>query len=161
MSLGAGSPTLPASRALNVAEEHEAIGRAYTADLRAAAAHRPTDPVADRLIADLLSASQEFATYWNDMAVEPLRSTRKRMIYPHAGPLDVRCDVVRSLATGQRMVSFRPDPHQSSDDIGPLAAHRGRAISINVKDEGRAVGVTSGEVRRVAAGHEEAPDKWG
>ncbi|MFJ4849632.1 MULTISPECIES: helix-turn-helix transcriptional regulator [unclassified Streptomyces] len=106
--------TDPASRALNVAEEHEAIGRGYAADLRVAAARRGSDAVADRLIDDLLEASEEFTRYWNEMAVKPLSSTRKRLVHPHAGPLDVQCDVVVSAATGHRMVIFRPQPGSST-----------------------------------------------
>ncbi|MEU1620323.1 helix-turn-helix transcriptional regulator [Streptomyces sp. NPDC005722] len=103
-----------ASRALNVAEEHEAIGRGYAADLRVAAAGRGSDAAADRLIADLLEASEEFTRYWNEMAVKPMSSTRKRLVHPHAGPLDVQCDIVVSPATGHRMVIFRPQPGSST-----------------------------------------------
>lgn len=102
--------TDPESRALNVPEEHEAIGRAYVADLRAAAARRGTDAVSDHLVADLLRASDEFGQYWTEMLVEPLRSTRKKLVHPHAGPLDVQCDFVLSAATGHRLVIFRPQP---------------------------------------------------
>lgn len=102
--------TDPASRSLNVPEEHEAIGRGYVADLRAAAGRRGRDAVADRLIADLLAASAEFGRYWDEMTVAPLRSTRKQLVHPHAGPLDVQCDFVLSSTTGHRMVIFRPQP---------------------------------------------------
>ncbi|QYN26566.1 helix-turn-helix transcriptional regulator [Amycolatopsis sp. DSM 110486] len=102
--------TDPESRALNVSEEHEAIGRAYVADLRAASARRGTDVVCDQLVVDLLQASDEFGRYWTEMLVEPLRSTRKKLVHPHAGPLDVQCDFVLSAATGHRMVIFRPQP---------------------------------------------------
>ncbi|MEV6607002.1 helix-turn-helix transcriptional regulator [Kutzneria sp. NPDC051319] len=100
--------TDPASRSLNIAGEHEAVGRAYAADLRAAAARRGAD--ADRLVTDLLAASPEFSRYWAAMAVEPLRSARKQLVHPHAGPLDVQCDIVLSSATGHRLVVFRPQP---------------------------------------------------
>lgn len=106
--------TEPASRALNVAEEHEAIGRGYAADLRTAAARRGGDAVADRLIGDLLAASEEFGRYWDDMAVRPLRSTRKQLVHSHAGLLDVQCDFVLSSTTGQRLVIFRPQPGSST-----------------------------------------------
>ncbi|GAA1266571.1 DNA-binding protein [Planotetraspora silvatica] len=102
--------TDPTSRALNVPEEHEAIGRGYAADLRAAGAHRGQDAVSDRLIADLIEASEEFCRYWDDMEVIPLRSTRKTLIHPQAGQLDVQCDFVLSSTTGQRLVIFRPQP---------------------------------------------------
>ncbi|MGP4088163.1 helix-turn-helix domain-containing protein [Streptomyces sp. KR55] len=106
--------TEPESRALNVAEEHEAIGRVYVADLRTAAARRGGDAMADRLIAELLEASEEFARYWDEMTVKPLSSTRKRLVHPHVGPLDVQCDVVLGSATGHRMVIFRPQPGSST-----------------------------------------------
>ncbi|MEV7075795.1 helix-turn-helix transcriptional regulator [Streptomyces sp. NPDC093990] len=102
--------TDPASRSLNVAEEHEQIGRDYAADLRSAVARFGRDAAADSLVADLLQASDEFTRYWDEMAVKPLRSTRKRLVHPHAGPLDVQCDVVLGSATGHRMVIFRPQP---------------------------------------------------
>jgi transcriptional regulator with XRE-family HTH domain len=102
--------TDPASRALNIVEEHDAIGRAYASDLRAATARRGADATAERLVADLLDTSPEFVRHWDDMAVEPLRSARKRLLHPHAGPLDVQCDIVLSSATGHRLVIFRPQP---------------------------------------------------
>ncbi|GII54690.1 DNA-binding protein [Planotetraspora thailandica] len=102
--------TDPASRALNVPEEHETIGRGYVADLRAAGAHRGQDAVSVRLITDLIEASEEFSRYWDDMEVIPLRSTRKKLIHPHAGELDVQCDFVLSSTTGHRLVIFRPQP---------------------------------------------------
>jgi transcriptional regulator with XRE-family HTH domain len=102
--------TDPASRALNIAAEHDAIGRTYASDLRAATARRGSDATAERLVADLLDASPEFAGHWADMAVEPLRSVRKRLQHPHAGSLDVQCDIVLSSATGHRLVIFRPQP---------------------------------------------------
>jgi hypothetical protein len=76
----------------------------------AAAARRGTDAAADGLIADLLAAGPEFARYWDEMTVEPLRSMRKRLIHPHAGELDVQCDIVLSVSTGHRLLMFRPQP---------------------------------------------------
>ncbi|MEU6603149.1 helix-turn-helix transcriptional regulator [Streptomyces flaveolus] len=102
--------TDPTSRELNVVEEHEAIGRGYAADLRAAAARRGEDSTADRLITELLDCSEEFRGYWEEMAVTPLRSTRKQLVHAYAGPLDVQCDIVLSSATGHRLVIFRPQP---------------------------------------------------
>ncbi|SDJ84957.1 helix-turn-helix transcriptional regulator [Nonomuraea jiangxiensis] len=108
--------TDPSSRALNIAEEHEAIGRGYAADLRAASAHRGQDPISGRLIADLLEASEEFSRYWAAMEVLPLRSTRKTLIHSHVGQLDVQCDFVLSSSTGHRLVIFRPQPGSTTAD---------------------------------------------
>ncbi|MGI5521554.1 helix-turn-helix transcriptional regulator [Micromonospora sp. CA-259024] len=108
--------TNPESRVLNVPEEHEAIGRGYVADLRAAAVRGGHDPVSDQLIADLTAASTEFVQYWSDMQVSPLQTTRKILVHPQAGRLDVQCDVVLSTTTGQRLVIFRPQPGTATAD---------------------------------------------
>ncbi|GIF66659.1 hypothetical protein Ais01nite_46940 [Asanoa ishikariensis] len=106
--------TDPESRALNAPEEHESLGRGYVADLRAAAARRGHE--AERLVSDLSAASPEFADYWSDMQVAPLHSTRKLIVHPRAGNLDVQCDYVRSESTGQRLVIFRPQPGSHTAD---------------------------------------------
>jgi transcriptional regulator with XRE-family HTH domain len=108
--------TDPASRDLNVPEEHEKIGRSYAADLRTAAARRGRDAACDRLIADLTEASEEFRRYWEAMEVIPLRSTRKTLDHHRAGRLDVQCDFVLSSSTGQRLVIFRPQPGSATAD---------------------------------------------
>jgi transcriptional regulator with XRE-family HTH domain len=108
--------THPESRILNVPEEHEAIGRGYVADLRAATARRGRDPVSDQLIADLTTTSAEFTRYWSEMQVAPLQTTRKTLVHPQAGRLDVQCDFVLSTTTGQRLVIFRPQPGTTTAD---------------------------------------------
>ncbi|GIF50555.1 helix-turn-helix protein [Asanoa ferruginea] len=108
--------TDPESRALNAPDEHESLGRGYAADLRATAARRGPDPAVERLVADLRAASPEFAGYWSDMQVTPLHSTRKLIVHPRAGNLDVQCDFVRSESTGQRLVIFRPQPGSHTAD---------------------------------------------
>jgi hypothetical protein len=42
--------------------------------------------------------------------VAPLRSSRKTLVHPDAGSLDVQCDFVLSSTTGHRLVVFRPQP---------------------------------------------------
>ncbi|GIF74891.1 helix-turn-helix transcriptional regulator [Asanoa siamensis] len=108
--------TDPASRELNAPQEHESLGRGYVADLRAAASRRGPDPKVERLVADLESASDEFARYWHEMRVTPLHSTRKLIVHPRAGNLDVQCDYVRAESTGQRLVIFRPQPGSHTAD---------------------------------------------
>lgn len=106
--------TEPGSRALNPPEEHAGIGRRYAADLRAATARLGSDRIAQRLVDDLLDASAEFARYWQDMHVQPLRSTPKTLLHPRAGRLEVQCDIVLSTTTGHRLVIFRPQPGSST-----------------------------------------------
>lgn len=99
----------PSSRERNHRSEHERIGRAYAADLRAGLATHPVDDAFARgMVADLLARSDEFRTVWDEHTVAPLSSAPKRILHPHVGELDFQCDVVLSPATGHRLVLFRP-----------------------------------------------------
>jgi transcriptional regulator with XRE-family HTH domain len=102
--------TDPGSRSLNVVEEHEEIGRGYAADLRAAAARRRGDAVADRLIADLLQASTEFRRYWGDGGGTPA-------LHPEAADPSPR-------RTARRAVRLRAELHHRSPH-GDLPAATG------------------------------------
>ncbi|MEU8657338.1 helix-turn-helix transcriptional regulator [Actinoplanes philippinensis] len=101
----------PASRDSNDPAEHERIGQAYAADLRAGVAQRPPgDRFAHGLVADLLQRSPEFARLWSEQHVAALTSAPKLIRHPHVGELDLQCDVVSSPATGHRLILFRPRP---------------------------------------------------
>ena len=101
----------PASREGNDPAEHERIGRAYAADLRAGVAQRPArDRFAHGLVADLLERSVEFRQLWAQHQVVALTSAPKRIRHPLVGELDLQCDVVLSPATGHRLILFRPRP---------------------------------------------------
>jgi transcriptional regulator with XRE-family HTH domain len=98
------------SRQLYPAEDHEEMGRDTVADLRSAVFRRDQDSVARGLVAELTARSSEFAGLWGLGEVAPTRSKRKTLLHPHAGRLDVQCDVVLSPGTGHRLVMFRPQP---------------------------------------------------
>lgn len=101
----------PASRSSNDPAEHERIGRAYAADLRAGVAQRPArDRFAHGLVADLLERSAEFGELWAQQQVVALSSAPKLIRHPLVGELDLQCDVVLSPATGHRLIIFRPRP---------------------------------------------------
>jgi transcriptional regulator with XRE-family HTH domain len=107
----------PASRDGNDPAEHERIGRAYAADLRAGLAQRsPGDGFAHGLVTDLLRRSPEFADLWSQQHVAPLASAPKLIRHPLVGELDLQCDVVLSPATGHRLILFRPRPGSDSHD---------------------------------------------
>ncbi|RSM64485.1 XRE family transcriptional regulator [Kibdelosporangium aridum] len=98
------------SRELYPVEQHAEQGRCFVADLRWAAFQPDRDDSAQRMVADLLACSAEFAGLWESGDVEPLRSCRKVMTHPRAGRLEMQCDVVLSPGTGHRLVMFRPQP---------------------------------------------------
>ncbi|WP_459837729.1 MmyB family transcriptional regulator, partial [Catenuloplanes niger] len=107
----------PASRDGNDPAEHERIGRAYVADLRAGVAQRaPGDRFAHGLVADLLDRSAEFGALWARQEVAALASAPKLIRHPLIGELDLQCDVVLSPATGHRLVLFRPRPGSNAHE---------------------------------------------
>lgn len=107
----------PASRDANDPAEHELIGRAYAADLRAGVAQRsPRDRFAHGLVDDLLHRSTEFADLWSEQHVAALTSAPKLLRHPIVGQLDLQCDVVLSPATGHRLILFRPRPGSESHE---------------------------------------------
>ncbi|MFF8675406.1 helix-turn-helix transcriptional regulator [Streptomyces sp. NPDC015242] len=107
----------PASRDSNDPAEHERIGRAYAADLRAGVAQRSMgDRFARGLVTDLLQRSAEFADLWAQQDVGALTSAPKLIRHPLVGELDLQCDVVLSPATGHRLVIFRPRPGSNAHE---------------------------------------------
>ena len=84
--------------------------RIYAADLRYAVFRRDDDKTAQSLVTDLLARSSEFTRIWELGEVASMRSCLKKMRHPHAGPLEIQCDVVLSPGTGHRLVMFRPQP---------------------------------------------------
>jgi transcriptional regulator with XRE-family HTH domain len=91
-------------------DQHEALGREYVADLRATAGQRNQDPTVRALVEALSEASAEFRATWARQEVAVRRSTRKVLMNPEVGRLDLLCDTVLSPPSGQRIVLFRPQP---------------------------------------------------
>ncbi|MBL7258532.1 helix-turn-helix transcriptional regulator [Paractinoplanes lichenicola] len=107
----------PSSRDSNDPAEHERIGRAYAADLRAGLAQRSAgDRFGQGLVADLLERSAEFRDVWAQQQVAPLTSAPKLIRHPLVGPLDLQCDVVLSPSTGHRLILFRPRPGSNAHE---------------------------------------------
>lgn len=102
--------TDPDLRSRYCADQHDALGREYVADLRATAGRRGTDPTVRALITALSEASIEFRKIWERQEVAVRRTTRKVLTHAEVGRLDLQCDVVLSPPSGQRLVLFRPEP---------------------------------------------------
>ena len=92
------------------AEEDEATGLAYVADLRATLARRGHDPVATAFVDELRSASVEFAVMWQQHRVSNLPCHRKIVFHVDVGRLDLDCAVVLSPLTTQRLLILQPVP---------------------------------------------------
>ena len=91
-------------------DQHDALTREYVADLRASAARRGGDGASRELVAELGVVSDEFRSVWAEQEVAVRRTTRKVLAHPRVGRLDLQCDVVLSVASGQRLVLFRAQP---------------------------------------------------
>jgi transcriptional regulator with XRE-family HTH domain len=102
--------TDPGCRSMYPESDHESQGRIYAADLRYSVFRRGEDTTAQSLVTDLLARSSEFARIWELGEVASMRSCLKKLRHPHAGPLEIQCDVVLSPGTGHRLVMFRPQP---------------------------------------------------
>lgn len=102
--------TDPDLRSRYLLDQHEALGREYVADLRATSGRRGTDPAVRALVDGLSRASDEFRGLWSRQEVAIRRTTRKVLIHPEVGRLDLQCDVILSPPSGQRLVLFRPQP---------------------------------------------------
>ncbi|MGW8764280.1 helix-turn-helix transcriptional regulator [Streptomyces sp. NPDC055815] len=102
--------TRPEVRRIYAEEEHEAISRVIVADLRAAVYRHGHHPAGQSLVDELLKKSPEFEALWELGEVATVRSTRKTILHPRAGRLDLQCDVVLSPNTGNRLFLYRPQP---------------------------------------------------
>ncbi|MFI9237022.1 hypothetical protein [Streptomyces sp. NPDC053079] len=91
-------------------EDHEAIGRVIVADLRAAVYRHCRRAARQALVDELLKRRLEFAAMWELGEVTLVRSTRKTLLHPRAGRLDLQGDAVLSPNTGNRLFLYRPQP---------------------------------------------------
>lgn len=97
------------SRSLYPEDDHDAQSRAFTADLRAAAAARgPRDTEAAAMVEDLLERSPEFAALWAVHDVAFRRDDRKRIRHSTLGVIDVNCLNLFSEDGRQRLLWFTP-----------------------------------------------------
>lgn len=102
--------TDPGLRGRYAAGQHSSLGREYVADLRASAARRRGDAASQALVSGLTAASAEFRELWAQQEVAVRRTTRKVVEHPEVGRLELQCDVVLSVESGQRLVLFRAQP---------------------------------------------------
>ena len=102
--------TSPATRSIYPVADHAYQSRVQVADLRAAVAARPGDPVAADLVHALRTASPEFAGLWDEHEVAVRRHDHKRIVHPEVGVIDVDCEVLLSEGRDQRLLVFTARP---------------------------------------------------
>lgn len=102
--------TEPEFRASVPDEDWSAHSRSHAADLRATAGRRRGDADVEALVADLLTASPEFAALWAEHEVAVRRSDAKRLVHPEVGQLDMLCEQLTSAVDGSTLVVLYPRP---------------------------------------------------
>lgn len=97
------------ARSLYPEDDHDTHSRAFTADLRAAAAARDArDTEAASMIEELRESSGEFAALWAEHDVAVRRNESKRIIHPALGIMEVNCLNLFSEDGRQRLLWFTP-----------------------------------------------------
>lgn len=84
--------TRPADRAVFPADDHERQSRGYMSDLRATAARRAVyggEVEVEKLIAELMDRSDEFARHWDSRDVGVCRWQRRRLTNPVVGDIEL------------------------------------------------------------------------
>lgn len=104
----------PEARVHTPADEHERTSRTYVASLRAVHGRNRDDPEARELVELLLADSPEFAALWDQHEVGLRRDTRKRLIHPEVGLLELDCQVLTAENQTERLVVFTAAPGTES-----------------------------------------------
>ncbi|GAB2752078.1 helix-turn-helix transcriptional regulator [Streptomyces bullii] len=94
----------PATRELFPPEDRPEHARGHVASLRAVTAARPGDPEPAALVAELRSASEEFARLWEEHEVSLRRRNTKRFQHPVVGLLELDCEVLLSHEHHQLLI---------------------------------------------------------
>lgn len=114
--------THPAARLRVPEEDHDEAGRVWVADLRAASARHRGDPDVAALVGGLLRRSAEFRQIWSEHEVAVRRGSRKRVLHPQHGRLELDCEVLVMPEQDQRLVLLTAAP--GSPEVHRLAMLR-------------------------------------
>lgn len=105
----------PAMRTLFADWRQQAVE--LTAYLRLASAERPDDLDLHRLIAELTTASDEFAAIWHDRPVQDCLHTPRRYRHPLVGELTLNEEILRLPDDpGQRLIISAAEPGSADAD---------------------------------------------
>lgn len=100
----------PEARAHTPEDEHELTSRTHVAGLRAVHGRNRDDPEARGLVERLLAESPEFAGLWDQHEIGIRRDTRKRLIHPAVGLIELDCQVLTAMNQTERLVVFTAAP---------------------------------------------------
>ncbi len=114
--------TDPAERERYSPDEHELAGRVNVALLRAAAARDGVSSPAAALVDSLRAESSEFDRLWQRQEVGLQHSGTKGFSHPEVGRLDLFCQSLLDVETGQSLLIFTATPGTPSYDKLALLA---------------------------------------
>ncbi len=98
-----------ATRVRQAPEEARAFENSAVADLRATTGRYPHDPDLAALVRDL-SRIEAFAALWDRRLVTEHQQSRKTVVHPEVGEVDIDCDVLATQRSDLRVVVFTPRP---------------------------------------------------
>ncbi|WP_137294122.1 helix-turn-helix transcriptional regulator [Nocardioides dongxiaopingii] len=108
--------TLPEARLRYPAEDQGGIGRAFTAELRAALTRDGAGSLAAEVVADLEARSPEFRAVWAEHEVARLHSKHKRIVHPDVGVVEVFCQTLYDVDQDQGLLLFTATPGTESSE---------------------------------------------
>ncbi len=120
--------TDPSSRTRYPDDDRDALGRAFTAELRTAYARDGRDSLAGDVVAALEAGSPEFREVWADHEVARPHSKHKRIVHPEVGVLEVFCQTLYDVEQDQGLLVFTATPGTESHErlrlLGVIGAQR-------------------------------------
>lgn len=90
--------------------ERDVLLRSAVAELRGTTSRYPNDPDLCRLVDDLYVASAEFATLWDSGVVAGHQPSRKTVVHPDVGEVELDCDTLTTAEDDLRLLVFTPAP---------------------------------------------------
>lgn len=124
--------TDPAERRRHPQADHEFHSRSYVADLRAVHGRAPEDAEARELVELLRLESAEFEKLWDRHEVAVRRDTRKRIVHPAIGLIELNCQILTAENQTERLVVFTATPgSEDAKRLELLSVVGGRALAAN------------------------------
>jgi transcriptional regulator with XRE-family HTH domain len=99
----------PPTRVRQSPEESRAFENSTVADLRATTGRYPRDPDLAALVRDLCRIDR-FAALWERRLVTEHQQSRKTVVHPEVGDVDIDCDVLATQRSDLRVVVFSAVP---------------------------------------------------
>lgn len=108
--------TDPSSRQIYPHDDHDGIGRVFTAELRAAFTRDGANSLAAETADALDRESPEFRAVWAEHQVARPHSRHKRILHPEVGLIEVYCQTLYDIDQSQGLLVFTATPGTDSFD---------------------------------------------